>query len=147
MVTVQIQYFLTHWFQASAAMLMRSALFWDITRHHVVTDYHSMLRNIPEERAWHSFPPVAIMGMFIFSWKAYKLCCWSYTASHLMPTDARCYFTVTWYNMISSLLHWTWDLSPTCCMMQSCSGYVKCSSCWLDSQLALMYQFQGILQS
>jgi hypothetical protein len=45
------------WFQASAAMFMRSALFWDITRRRVVIVYrrfgkqlHTMPRNIPEER-------------------------------------------------------------------------------------------------
>jgi hypothetical protein len=36
-------------FQASAAMLIRSALFWGITQRRVVKDYHSTLRNDPEE--------------------------------------------------------------------------------------------------
>jgi hypothetical protein len=31
-------------------MLMRPAFFWDITQRRVVKDYHSTLRNIPEER-------------------------------------------------------------------------------------------------
>jgi hypothetical protein len=69
------------WFQASASMLMRSTLFWDITQRRAVIlyrrfgtkyrprfqgsisligcpetsvkDYHSTLRNIPEERRPH----------------------------------------------------------------------------------------------
>jgi hypothetical protein len=31
-------------------MFMRSALFWDITQRRVVNNYHTTLRNIPEER-------------------------------------------------------------------------------------------------
>jgi hypothetical protein len=37
------------WFQASAAMLVRSALFWGVTQRRVIKGYHSTLRNIPQE--------------------------------------------------------------------------------------------------
>jgi hypothetical protein len=33
------------WFQASAAMLMRSALFWDITRRNIPKERRSQLHN------------------------------------------------------------------------------------------------------
>jgi hypothetical protein len=36
------------WYQASAAILMRSALFWDITQRRMVILYHLTLRNIAE---------------------------------------------------------------------------------------------------
>jgi hypothetical protein len=44
------------WFEASAAMLMRSAFFWDITHRRVVIVYHSTLPNIPEEGRSHFIP-------------------------------------------------------------------------------------------
>jgi hypothetical protein len=35
---------------ANLAVLLRSALFWDIMQRCVVKDYHMMLHDIPEER-------------------------------------------------------------------------------------------------
>jgi hypothetical protein len=34
-------------------MLMRSAVFWDIMRHHVVIVYHTTPHNIPKQRIPH----------------------------------------------------------------------------------------------
>ena len=60
-----MKYWLTAWFQTFAAMYVRSALSWDFTQHTVVIrygrfrtpcsetsvrNYHSMLRNVTEER-------------------------------------------------------------------------------------------------
>jgi hypothetical protein len=83
------------WFQASAAMLMRSALFWGITRRRMVTiyplpkDYHPTLHNTPEER-------ISQVGPNSF-WKLVYMCN-TYTEDRgsIFPRNVRDYIPNYW---------------------------------------------------
>jgi hypothetical protein len=67
------------WVQASAAMLMKSVVFWVITRRRVVIIYHTTLCNYPEDQRFHCFikaitdPEIRKLYHFIFCFKILHL--------------------------------------------------------------------------